>query len=145
MRGTGLWQEFKTFAFKGNMIDMAVGIIIGAAFGGVIKSLVDNIFMPLLAAIGAGGKGYEGLAFTLNGSKVPYGLFVGAVINFLIVALAIFIVIVKLVGAMVKKAEPPPAPSEPTVRECPFCLSEVPIKATRCKYCTSELPDAAVA
>jgi len=134
-----LWQEFKTFAFKGNMIDLAVGIIIGAAFSGVVKSLVDHIFMPLLAAAGAGGKGYESWSYTLNGSKVEYGQFIGAVIHFLIVAAVVFVTIVKLLGTIVKKTEAPAAPDEPTIKECPHCLSEVPIKARRCKYCTSEL------
>jgi large conductance mechanosensitive channel len=135
-----LWQEFKDFAFKGNMIDLAVGVIIGAAFGRVVSSLVDNIFMPLLAAAGAGGKGYEGLAFTVNGSKIGYGLFIGAVINFLIVAAVIFAIIVKLLGTIVKRAAPPAAPSEPTQKECPLCLSNIPIKARKCSHCTADLP-----
>jgi large conductance mechanosensitive channel len=136
-----LWQEFKTFAFKGNMIDLAVGVIIGAAFGGVVKSLVDHIFMPLIAAVVPESKGVESLAFTVRGSKVQVGLFLGAVIHFLIVAFAIFLLIVKIVGAVVKKtASPPPKPGEPTVKECPLCLSEIPIKARRCRYCTGDLP-----
>jgi large conductance mechanosensitive channel len=134
-----LWQEFKEFAFKGNMIDLAVGVIIGAAFGRVVSSLVDNILMPLLAAAGAGGKGYEGLAFTVNGSKVSYGLFIGAVINFLIVAAVIFAIIVKLLGTIVKRAARS-APSEPTQKECPLCLSNIPIKARKCSHCTADLP-----
>lgn len=136
-----LWGEFKTFAFKGNMIDLAVGVIIGAAFGGVVKSLVDNVFMPLIAAVVPNSKGVETLAFTINGSKVQYGLFLGSVINFLIVATAVFIMIVKIVGSIVKKTSgPPPKPGEPTVKECPLCLSEIPIKARRCRYCAGDLP-----
>lgn len=135
-----LLKEFKEFAFKGNMIDMAVGIVIGAAFGTVITSLVSDIFMPLIQAIGGGGKeAYEGWVFTVNQQKVNVGKFIGALVNFLIIALAIFIVIVKLVGMLTRKKHEE-APAEPTTRECPFCLSEVPIKATRCKCCTSELP-----
>ena len=135
-----LWNEFKTFAFKGNMIDLAVGVIIGAAFGGVVKSLVDNVFMPLIAAVVPNSKGVESLSFTLNGSQIMYGMFLGSVINFLIVATAVFIMIVKIVGSIVKKtAGPPPAPGEPTVKECPLCLSEIPIKAKRCKNCTADL------
>jgi large conductance mechanosensitive channel len=136
-----LWGEFKTFAFKGNMIDLAVGVIIGAAFGGVVKSLVDNVIMPLVAAVIPNSKGVESIGFTLNGSRVPVGLFLAAVINFLIVAFAVFLMIVKIVGSIVKKTSgPPPKPGEPTVKECPLCLSEIPIKAGRCRYCAADLP-----
>ena len=136
-----LWAEFKTFAFKGNMIDLAVGIIIGAAFGTVVKSMVDHLIMPLIAAVIPNSKGVESIGFTVNGSRVPVGMFLGAVINFLIVALAVFLLIVKIVGSVVKKTSgPPPAPGEPTVKECPLCLSEIPIKARRCKYCAADLP-----
>ena len=135
-----LWNEFKTFAFKGNMIDLAVGVIIGAAFGTVVKSLVDHIIMPLIATVAPNAKGVEGLSFTINGSKIQYGMFLGALMNFLIVALAVFLMIVKIVGSIVKKTVgPPPAPGEPTVKECPLCLSEIPIKARRCKNCTADL------
>lgn len=136
---TSLWQEFKTFAFKGNMIDLAIGVIIGAAFGKVIGSLVEHIFMPLLAALGAGGEGYEGLTFTVNGSEIKYGMFIGALINFLIVAAAIFLVVVKIMQGAIARTKTPPAPSEPTTRECPYCLSTIPLKASRCAHCTSEL------
>lgn len=136
-----LWQEFKTFAFKGNMIDLAVAVIIGAAFGKVVSSLVEHIFMPLLAAVIPNSKGVESTGFTMNGSRVPVGLFLGAVINFLIVAAAVFLLIVKIVGTVVKKtAAPPPKPGEPTVKECLLCLSEIPIKARRCRYCAGDLP-----
>ena len=136
-----LWAEFKTFAFKGNMIDLAVGIIIGAAFGTVVKSMVDHVIMPLIAAVIPNSKGVESIGFTVNGSRVPVGMFLGAVINFLIVALAVFLLIVKIVGSVVKKTSgPPPAPGEPTVKECPLCLSEIPIKARRCRYCAADLP-----
>jgi large conductance mechanosensitive channel len=134
-----VWQEFKEFAFKGNMIDLAVGVIIGAAFGRVVSSLVDHVFMPLLAAAGAGGKGYEELYFTVRGSKVNYGQFIGAVVNFLIVAAVIFVIIVKLLGSIVKRTAPA-APSEPTQKECPLCLSNIPIRARKCSYCTADLP-----
>jgi large conductance mechanosensitive channel len=128
------------------MIDLAVGLIIGAAFGTVVKSLVDHVIMPLIAAIVPNSKGVESIGFTVNGSKVPVGLFLGAVINFLIVALAVFLLVVKIVGSVVKKtAGPPPAPGEPTVKECPLCLSEIPIKARRCRHCTADLPAEGVA
>ena len=134
-----VWQEFKQFAFKGNMIDLAVGVIIGTAFGRVVSSLVDHVFMPLLAAAGAGGKGYEAWSFTLNGSEIKYGQFIGSVFNFLIVAAVIFMIIVKLVGTIMMRVSPP-APSEPTQKECPLCLSNIPIKARKCSFCTADLP-----
>jgi large conductance mechanosensitive channel len=137
-----LWNEFKAFAFKGNMIDLAVAVIIGGAFGVVVKSLVDHVFMPLIAAVVPNSKGVESIGFTLNGSRIQIGMFIGAIINFLIVALAVFLMIVKLLGTIVKKtAGPPPAPGEPTVKECPLCLSEIPIKARRCRFCTADLPE----
>ena len=136
-----LWAEFKTFAFKGNMIDLAVGIIIGAAFGTVVKSMVDHVIMPLIAAVIPNSKGVESIGFTVNGSRVAIGVFLGAVINFLIVALAVFLLVVKIVGSVVKRTMgPPPKPGEPTVKECPLCLSEIPIKARRCRYCAADLP-----
>lgn len=139
IRPKAFWQDFKSFAFKGNMIDLAIGVIIGGAFGKVISSLVENIFMPLIAAIIPDNKGYESLALTINGSEVKYGLFLASLVDFLLVALAIFIVVVKLMQTFIKRSAPAPAPSEPTTRECPYCLSNIPIKATRCAHCTSDL------
>jgi large conductance mechanosensitive channel len=136
---TSLWQEFKTFAFKGNMIDLAIGVIIGAAFGKVISSLVANIFMPLIAAIVPNNQGYENLAILVNGSEIKYGLFLAALVDFLLVALAIFLVVVKIVQGTMQRAASAPAPSEPTTRECPHCLSNIPLKANRCAHCTSDL------
>ena len=136
---TSLWQEFKTFAFKGNMIDLAVAVVIGAAFGRVVSSLVDHVFMPLLAAAGAGGKGYESWSVTIHGSEVKYGLFIGAVINFLLIAAVIFIIIVKLLGAITRRAA---ASAEPVLKECPLCLSQIPARARKCSHCTADLPSA---
>ena len=134
-----VWQEFKQFAFKGNMIELAVGVIIGAAFGRVVSSLVDHLFMPLLAAAGAGGKGYEKWSLWLNGSEIKYGQFLGSVVNFVLVAAIIFVIIVKLLGSVMRRVNPP-APSGPTQKECPLCLSTIPIKARKCSYCTADLP-----
>ena len=107
-------EEFKSFALKGNVIDLAVGVIIGGAFGKIVDSLVKHVIMPMIGAILPGDKGYLGWKFVLNGKDVPYGLFVGEVINFLIVAGALFIFIVKFLGFVIKKKEveaalPPPA------------------------------------
>jgi large conductance mechanosensitive channel len=129
-----LWQEFKAFAFKGNMIDLAVGIVIGTAFTGIVQSLVKNVIMPSIALI-TPTPDYSQWSYR----DINYGQFVGEVVNFVIVAAAVFLVVVKLIGALVRKSETPPKPSEPTVKECPQCLSEIPLKARRCRFCTSEL------
>jgi large conductance mechanosensitive channel len=112
-RAFSLFDEFKNFAFKGNVIDLAVGVIIGAAFGGIIKSLVDNVMMPLIGAVLPGEQGYKGWAAVLNGKPIPYGLFLAEVVNFLLVALVLFVFIVKFLGWLMKAkkeeaAAPPP-------------------------------------
>jgi large conductance mechanosensitive channel len=147
-------KEFKEFALRGNVLDMAVGIIIGAAFGTIVKSLVDDIIMPpiglllggvdfanffILLKEGSPAGPYASLADAQAAGAVTmnYGLFINAVISFLIVAFVIFLLI-RNVNRMKREEEAPPA--EPTTKGCPYCLSTVPIKATRCAYCTSELP-----
>ena len=114
---SSLMQEFKAFALKGNVIDLAVGVIIGAAFGKIVDSLVKNIIMPLIGAILPGNQGYTGWAFEINGKSVPYGLFLGEIVNFLIVALALFIFIVKFLGFIMRSkkeavVDPPPPTKE---------------------------------
>jgi large conductance mechanosensitive channel len=146
-----MFKEFKEFAMKGNVIDMAIGIIIGAAFGTIIKSLVDDVLMPPIGLL-LGNVDFSNLFLTIKEGKVasPYaslaaakaagavtiniGLFINTIISFLIVAFSVFMVI-KNVNRL--KKEPPPA--DPTTKDCPFCLSAIPIKATRCPNCTSEL------
>jgi large conductance mechanosensitive channel len=97
-QAVSLLDEFKAFAFKGNVVDLAVGVIIGGAFGKIVSSLVENIIMPLIGVILPGGKGYEGWVTTIHGKDIPYGKFLGDVVNFLIVALALFLFIVKFLG-----------------------------------------------
>ncbi len=129
-----LWQEFKSFAFKGNMIDLAVGVVIGTAFTKVVTSVVTNLMMPLI--------GYVTPKTDFSDwklGKITIGLLINDLITFLIVAIAVFIFVVKLIGAMTQKAAEAPAPSEPTSKECPRCLSVIPLKATRCPQCTSDL------
>ena len=126
-----MFKEFKEFAFKGDVVDLAIGIIIGAAFGGIVKSFVDNIINPLVGAVLGGKSALDGLAVNIGAVKFTYGAFLGAVLNFLIVAFVLFLV-VKAVNRF-RKAE------ESTVRECPKCLTTVPKAATRCPACTSEL------
>ena len=110
---SAMLEEFKNFAFKGNVVDLAIGVIIGAAFGKIIDSLVKHIIMPLVSVIIPGEQGYLGWKWVINGKDVPYGLFIGEIVNFLIVALALYIFIVKFIGMIMKNkqeaaAAPPP-------------------------------------
>jgi large conductance mechanosensitive channel len=127
-----MFKEFKEFAFKGDVIDLAVGIVIGASFGAIIKSFVDNIINPLVGIIGGGKSGLGAAAIQVTPTvAITYGAFLSAILNFLIVAFALFL-IVKAVNRF-RRAE------EATERECPRCLTLVPKAATRCSACTSEL------
>ncbi|MDH4222512.1 MAG: large conductance mechanosensitive channel protein MscL [candidate division Zixibacteria bacterium] len=142
-------KEFKEFAMRGNMLDMAVGIIIGAAFGKIISSLVGDVLMPPIGLL-LGKIDFSNLFINLSGQQftsladakavgaatINYGTFINTVIDFVIVAFAIFLLI-KQVNRL--KRQPEPAPAVPTTKECSFCLSVIPIKATRCPHCTSEL------
>lgn len=143
----GFVSEFKEFAIKGNVLDMAVGIIIGVAFGAIVSSLVKDIIMPPIGLIMGGinfgdlfialdGKTYATLAAAQAASAptINYGLFINTIINFLIVALAIFMLI-RQVNAAKKK----PAPPEPNSKECPFCKESIPKAAVKCSHCTSDL------
>jgi large conductance mechanosensitive channel len=149
-------KEFKEFVLRGNVIDMAIGIIIGAAFGTIVKSLVNDVIMPpiglllgdvdfvnlvILLKEGSPGAPYATLADAQAASAVTinYGVFINAVISFLIIAVVMFLLI-RSVNRMKREEEAPPA--EPTTKECPYCLSTIPIKASRCAHCTSELPAA---
>ena len=137
-----LASEFQAFILRGNVVDLAVGIVIGAAFGTVVSALVKDLITPLLAAIG-GQPDFSKLSFTINKSTFLYGDFINAVISFIILAAVIFFFVVKPVNTLMsmRKTE---TPVLPTTRDCPYCLSSVPIKATRCAFCTSELSQAAV-
>jgi large conductance mechanosensitive channel len=118
-KALSLVEEFKAFAFKGNVIDLAVGVIIGAAFGKIVDSLVKSIFMPLLGAVLPGEQGYVGWTWTINGKQVPYGQFLGEVVNFLIVAAILFLFIRKFLGWMmhVKNETPPPTKDQELLTE----------------------------
>ena len=147
-------KEFKEFALRGNVVDMAVGIIIGAAFGAIVNSLVNDVIMPPIGLL-LGGVDFTNLyillkagdpappyasladAQTAGAVTINVGLFINAVISFIIVAFVVFLLI-RSINRLKREEEAPP--EEPTTKECPFCLSEVPIKAIRCAYCTSELP-----
>jgi large conductance mechanosensitive channel len=141
-----MWKEFREFAARGNVIDLAVGVIIGAAFGKIIASLVADVVMPPIG-MALGGVDFTNLFIALNGGQyatlaeakaaaaatINYGVFLNTVLEFLIVAFVIFL----LVRQINRMKEPPP-PAEP-LRDCPFCVSKVPVRATRCPQCTSEL------
>ncbi|NUQ85157.1 MAG: large conductance mechanosensitive channel protein MscL [Anaerolineales bacterium] len=126
-------KEFKDFAMRGNVMDLAIAVIIGGAFGKIIASLVNDVLMPLIGLL-LGGLDFSGLAITVRDASINYGLFVQSVVDFLIVAFVIFM----LVRTMNRMKKPEPA-AEPTTKTCPYCFSTIPIKATRCPNCTSQL------
>jgi large conductance mechanosensitive channel len=184
-----LWEEFKAFAFKGNMIDLAIAVVIGAAFSGVINSLVQDIIMPTItyvtstaqeavttaktvaektaadvgvttqpastqpgAAVAAPAApppppppaalaaSNQPVAISWTIGRIRIGNFIAQLINFMLVAFAVFITMVKLLGSVMKQVGGTPEPSQPTTKECPFCLSLIPIKAKKCSQCTADLP-----
>ncbi len=143
-------KEFKEFAMRGNVLDMAVGIIVGAAFGQIVNSFVQDVMMPPIGRL-VGQVDFSNLFVTLTGqhydtvaaakaagaATLNYGLFLNTIINFLIVAFAVFLLV-----RQVNRLMPKPAPAAPTTRDCPYCLSAVPMKATKCAHCTSDLRSA---
>lgn len=136
-------KGFRNFILRGNVVDLAVGIVIGAAFTAVVNALVSSFITPLIAAIG-GQTDFSKLYFTLNGSKFTYGLFINAVISFLIVAAAIYFFVVLPVSRLMARFYPSENIEEPK-RECPECLSSIPQAATRCAFCTAVVTGAAPA
>lgn len=135
------FQEFKEFIAKGNALNLAVGVIIGGAFGGIVTALTDNIIQPIINCIG--GTEIAGSFVIIPGkpeTAINYGAFITAVINFIIMAFVIF-VIVKLVNKAMSIGKKPEPEAAPTTKVCPFCKSEIAIDATRCPHCTSEIPE----
>jgi large conductance mechanosensitive channel len=144
-----MWREFREFAMRGNVVDLAVGIIIGAAFGKIITSLVNDVIMPPIGLV-LGRVDFSNLFINLSGQTyaslaeakaagaptINYGVFLNHVIDFLIVAFAIFL-LVRFINRLSRQSEAPPA--APTTKECPFCVSSIPLRATRCPQCTSAL------
>ncbi len=147
------FDEFKKFVMRGNVMDMAVGVIIGGAFQAIINSLVNDILMPIISIV-TGGIDFSNLFIQLSGDKVAtlaeaqeagyavigYGSFITAILNFLIMAFAIFMM-VKAMNKLAEKNKKEEAPAAPTTKICPFCKSEISIEAKRCAFCTSELLD----
>jgi large conductance mechanosensitive channel len=126
---------FKKFILRGNVVDMAVGIVIGAAFGGVVTSLVKSFIEPLIALV-VGKPDYSALAVKVGETPFPYGVFLTAIVNFLLIAAAIYFFVVVPVNALVARMNRGEAPPDPTTKKCPECLSEIPIDARRCMHCT---------
>ncbi len=131
-------KEFKDFLFRGNVVDLAVAVVIGAAFTAVVNSLVADIFTPLIAAI-FGTQDFSSLTFTINGSTFSYGLFLNALIAFVLVAVVIFFLVVKPMNMMAARKKAGQATADPTTKVCPECLSEIPVAARRCAFCTTVL------
>ncbi len=134
-------KEFRAFILRGNVVDLAVAVVIGAAFTAVVNALVRDIITPVIAAI-FGKPDFGDLAFTINGSRFAYGDFLNAVITFVLIAAAVFFLVVKPVNYLMARLRTEPDIESPT-HGCPECLSQIPVAATRCAFCTTEVPPAA--
>ncbi len=130
-------KDFKEFLLRGNLVDMAVGIVIGLAFGAVVAALVSDLVTPLIAAIG-GKPDFSGLSFTINKSHFLYGQFINALIAFAAIAAVVFYLVVKPVNRLMARRRAEPPVDVPT-RSCPECLSDIPVAARRCAFCTTEV------
>lgn len=130
-------KEFKQFLLRGNVVDLAVGVVIGAAFGAVTTALVKDLITPLVGAI-MGKRDFSALTFTINGSQFLYGDFLNAVISFVLIAAVVFFFVVKPMNVLIARSHQEP-PADPTTKKCPQCLGEVPIQAQRCMHCTQSI------
>ena len=133
-------KEFRDFVLRGNVVELAVAVVIGAAFGAVVTAFVSSFITPLIAAIG-GKPDFSALAFTINGSKFTYGVFLNALIAFLIIAAVVFFLVVRPLNALMQRFKTEEPVDKPT-RECPECLSQIPEVARRCAFCTTEVQPA---
>jgi len=138
----GLLREFRAFVVRGNVIDLAVAFVIGAAFSAVVTALVTDIVTPIIAAI-VGKPSFDGLTFTINGSQFLYGAFLTSAISFVTIALAVFLFIVKPVNMLAAARARGEGDPDPTTKQCTECLSEIPVAASRCAFCAQ--PQAAAA
>ena len=132
-------KEFREFILRGNLVDLAVAVVIGTAFGALVAAFVKNLVTPLIAAIG-GQPDFSGLSFKINGSVFLYGQFINALLTFVIIAAVVFFFVVKPVNALMARNKVDTATDAPT-RGCPECLSDIPVAATRCAFCTSRVPE----
>ena len=131
-------KGFKQFLLRGNVVDLAVGVVVGVAFGAVITSFVKNLLTPLIAAL-VGKPDFSAYSFEINGSKLLYGEFVNTVISFLLVATAVYFFLVLPMNKLVERSRRSAVPADPTTKKCPECLSEIPIEARRCAHCTTAI------
>jgi large conductance mechanosensitive channel len=129
-------KEFRDFALRGNVLDLAVGVIIAGAFGKIVGSLVNDVIMPVIGVL-IGGISFADLSFTFGSAAIKYGAFIQTIVDFVLIAFVIFL-IVKGANSLKKPAEAP-APAAPTTKDCPHCFTAIPLKATRCPHCTSQL------
>ncbi len=136
-------DEFKQFLLRGNVVDLAVAVVIGGAFGAVVTAFVDNLVMPLIALLG-GEPDFTSIGFSINGTYFGVGSFLTALVSFVIVAAVIFFFVVKPMNLLTERMAKAPTP-DPTTWKCPYCFSEVTIGATRCPHCTSEIPAVPIA
>jgi len=130
---------FKQFILRGNVIDMAVGVVIGAAFASVVAAFTKDLLTPLIAAI-VGKPDFSAIKFTINGSMFAIGEFINAAVSFVLVAAAVYFFVVTPVNLLVTRMRKAPEPADPTTKKCPECLSEIPIDAKRCAHCTQPVP-----
>jgi len=133
-----MFKGFRQFIMRGNVMDLAVAVVIGAAFGAVVTSFVTNLLTPLIAAI-VGKPDFSAFSVTVNGAVISYGIFLNALISFLLVAAAVYFFMVAPMNALKARAARGQAPPDPTTKKCPECLSEIPIAAKRCAFCTTAI------
>ena len=133
-------KEFRDFVLRGNVVELAVAVVIGAAFGAVVASLVENLITPLIGAIG-GEPDFGALSFTINDSKFGYGAFLNALISFLLIAAVVFFLVVRPLNKLMDRLKPGKPVDNPT-RACPECVSDIPVQARRCAFCTAEVTPA---
>ena len=129
--------EFREFVLRGNLVDLAIAVVLGAAFGAVVTSAVENLVTPLIAAVG-GQPDFSRLSFTINGSRFGYGALLNALISFALIAAVVFFLVIKTINALTAHLKPERPVDQPT-RACPECLSDIPEKARRCAFCTAEV------
>jgi large conductance mechanosensitive channel len=129
-------KGFRTFILRGNVVDLAVGVVMGVAFGTVVTALVKDFLTPLIAAI-VGKPDFSALGFEINGTKFPIGDFINALVSFLLVAAAVYFFVVLPVNTLMARLKRGEAPPDPTSKKCPECLSDIPIAARKCAFCTS--------
>ena len=128
----------KQFLLRGNVVDLAVGVVVGAAFGAIVTEFTKDLLTPLIAAV-VGKPDFSAIQFEINGSKLLVGNFLNSLISFLLIATAVYYFVVVPVNALIARAHKEPAPADPTTKKCPECLSEIPMAAKRCAFCTSQI------